>query len=178
MRLDSRSGLRGILRNRDTEQIIRFVRWAVIPDDPEQPGEFEAFRSEPEAWKALGFPLSEILYRGTARLQFIPAAPRYGVRPSSQRDLDESLTEARARLVEPKLLVPGEECMEPDCHRLACWKVSDEVEIEPQRDEDGNLYERAVTTRVRIYCHRHFRLPTCTNTRGVQSEIDVETRPA
>ncbi len=174
MRLDSRSGLRGLLMNRDTGERIRFVRWAEIPDDPEQPGEFEAFRCEPEAYKALGFPLTDIIYRGKARLRFIPVAPRIPGKPTSERDLAGSLDEARKSLVNPKLLIPGEECEYPGCHRLSEWRVSDEQEIEPQADAEGNLGERAITLRVRCYCSKHYRLPTFTSRRDVTNEVPIE----
>lgn len=177
MRLDSRAGVRGMVRNRDTGELIRWVRWAEIPEDPEQPGEFEAFRSNPEEWKARGLPLSEIIYRGRARLQFIPAAPRIGGRPTSARELYESLDDARKSLVNPKLLVPGEECEERFCHRLASWQVADEHEIEPHTDAEGRRHERAVTVRVHCYCDRHFRLPVMVSRRGVESEVNVEARP-
>ena len=174
MRLDSRSGLRGLLQNLDTREIIRWVRWAEIPDDPEQPGEFEAFRTEPEAYKAKCLPLSDIIYRGKARLRFVPAAPRIGVKPTSPRELAESLADARRRLVEPKLLVIGEECEERGCHRLSCYRVSWEQEIDPQRDADGRLHERAVAREAHCYCEYHARLPRFTSRRGVEAEVAVE----
>ncbi len=177
MRLDSRSGLRGLLMNRDTGERIRFVRWAEIPDDPEQPGEFEAFRCEPEAYKALGLPLTDIIYRGKARLRFIPAAPRIPGKPTSERDLAGSLDEARARLqCKPLLIDPNNprECDEPKCHRLALWIVSDEQEIEPQADGKGALGERAVMLGGRFYCNYHYRQPTFTSVRGVTNEVPIE----
>ncbi len=174
MRLDSRSGVRGLLMNRDTRQPIRWVRWAEIPEDPEQPGEFEAFHMNPEQAKAQGIPLTDIIYRGKARLRFIPAAPRIPGKPTSERDLAGSLDEARKSLVNPKLLIPGEECEYPGCHRLSEWRVSDEQEIEPQADAEGKLGERAITTRVRCYCSKHYRLPTFKSRRGVENEVPIE----
>ena len=182
MRIDSRrdappgsiKNARGMLRNRDTGEVIRWVIWAEIPEDPEQLGEFEAFRSNPEDWREKGFPLSEIRYTGRARLQFVPAAPRIGVRPTSPRELAESLDDARRRLVEPKLLVIGEECEERGCHRLSCFRVSWEQEIEPQRDADGRLHERAVAREAHCYCEYHARLPRFTTRRGVETEVEVE----
>lgn len=174
MRLDSRSGLRGMLINRDTGKPVRWVRWAEIPDDPEQPGEYEAFRTEPEAWKAQGLPLSDIIYRDKARLRFIPAAPRIAGKPTSQRDLAGSLDEARRSLVNPKLLVLGEECEYPGCHRLSEWRVSYEQEIEPQADGLGGLGQRAITTEIHDYCSRHYQLPRFKSLRGVESEVQLE----
>lgn len=177
MRLDSRSGVRGMLFDAETGRPIRWVRWAEVPDDPEQQGEFEAFRVDPKEAKARGVPLAEIVYQGRCRLRFVPAAPRFGIKPSDARDMAESLDDARRRLVQPKLLIPGEECDEHGCHRLSCWRVSDEVEIEPRTLADGRLAERAITTRVRSYCHMHYRLPTFETIRGVQSEVKVDARP-
>lgn len=185
MRLDSRSGLRGLLINRDTRQPIRWVRWAEIPEDPEAPGEFEAFLTEPQAYRARGLPLSDILYRGRARLRFIPAAPRFGPRPTSARELYESLDDARRSLVRrlepPAVLIPGvvpiHECEVATCHQPAWWLVSDEREIEPQRDAEGREHERAVTVAAHYFCDRHFRLPTVVSRRGVESEVETETRP-
>ena len=174
MRLDSRSGARGMLMNLDSGKPIRWVRWADVPETTEQEGDYEAFHMNPEQAKQQGIPLSEIIYRGRCRMRFIPAAPAFRSTPTSQRDLSGSLEEARKRLVEPKLLVPGEECDEPKCHRLSEYRVSDEVEIEPERDSEGRLFERAVTTRVRCYCGAHYRLPRFVNTRGVEREVETE----
>ena len=174
MRFDSKSGLRGMFIDRDTNRPVRWIVWAEIPDDPEQMADYEAFRSNPEEWKARGFPLSEIRYKGRCRLRFIPSAPRYGVRPTSQKDLQGSLDEARKRLVEPKLLIPGEECEERGCHALSEYRVSWEQIIEPALDEAGNLCERAVMTQVHCYCSKHYRLPRMVSQRGVESEVEVE----
>jgi hypothetical protein len=174
MRLDSKSGVRGMLINAETGQPIRWVRWADVPDHPEQQGDFEAFTINPDDAKARGIPLADTVYRGRCRMRFVPAAPRFASTPTSQRDLNGSLEDARRRLVQPKLLVPGEECDEPGCHRLSAFRVSDEVEIEPQRDAEGRQLERAVATRIRSYCDKHYRLPTFTSTRGVQSEVEIE----
>ena len=165
---------RGFLKNRDTNQPIRWPRWFDLADDPEQPTDFEAFRCEPQAWKDKGLDLHEIVYRGRARLLFIPRGPTFAATPTSRRDLSGSLEEAKRRHVNPKLLIPGEECDYPGCHRLSEWRVSDEQEIDPERDTTGAEYERAITTRVRCYCSRHYRLPTFTTVRGVEREEEVE----
>lgn len=174
MRLDSRSGARGVLLNAETGQRIRWVRWADIPEDHEQQGEYEAFSRDPEEAKARGIPLADIIYRGRCRLRFVPAAPRFTCTPTSERDLAGSLDEARRRLVDQRLLVLGLECDEPGCHRQAQYRVSDEQEIEPQRDAEGHQFERAIAVRARCYCARHYRLPTLTSMRGVQAEVEVE----
>ena len=70
MRLDSRTGIRGLVFDLDTGQPIRWVRWA----DTET-GEYEAFRSDPAAAKRLGTPLARLVYRGRARLKFVPTHP-------------------------------------------------------------------------------------------------------
>jgi hypothetical protein len=178
MRIDARSGVRGLLVDAETGRLIRWARWAEVPDDPRQPGEYEAWRypeAECRARFAAGEPREALLLRRRCRLRFVPAAP-LAVRPTDPRDLAGSLDEARRRWA-PKLLVCGEECEEPGCHRLSAWWVSDERLIEPERDADGVLHERAVTTRARAYCDRHYRGPVQTSLRGVESEVEVGARP-
>jgi hypothetical protein len=177
MRLDAKSGVRGLLIDVDANRPVRWVRWADIPEDPNQPGEYEAFRSDPEEARRQGVQLSALVYRGRCRLRFVPAAPRLSGKPTSPRDMIASLDDARRRLVQPKLLIPGELCQERGCHRLASWKCSDEVEIEPERDADGRQHERAVTVRVHSWCDAHFCLPVFQSVRGVEQEVSVEVRP-
>lgn len=124
----------------------------------------------------MGLNLADLVYRGTCRLRFIPAAP-LRVKPSDPRDLAGSLDEARRRLVEPKLLIPGEECEQRGCHRLSRWKVTEEQEIEPEVTADGRQHERAICVRVRSFCDRHYRLPVFKSVRGVEQEVEVEARP-
>jgi hypothetical protein len=176
MRLDSKSGVRGVLLNAETGQPIRWAKWAEIPDDPSQPGEFEAFREEPTAAAARGIPATAILYRGRCRLRFIPAAPRFGTKPSAVRDLVGSLDEARRR-VDKRLLILSDECDEPGCHRWADWQVAHEQLIEPEVDAQGKRHERAVTVKIENWCAKHYRPPVQTNQRGVESEVEVEARP-
>lgn len=177
MRLDAKTGTRGLFWNVATGQLVRWVIWADLPDDPQQEADFEAFREEPQAALARGVPLSAIRYRGRARLRFVPAAPVYRPKPTAARDLAGSLDEARRRFVRPKLLVVGEECEEPLCHALAAWRVGWERLIEPEIGPDGRAYERAVMLEAHGYCDKHYRAPRVTSLRGVESEVEVEVRP-
>jgi hypothetical protein len=177
MRLDAKAGVRGLFWNVATGQLIRYVIWADLPDDPEQEAEFEAFREEPQAALARGVPLSAIRYRGRARLRFVPAAPVWKPKPTAARDLTGSLVEARRQFVRPKLLIVGEECSEPLCHALASWSVGWERLIEPEIGPDGRAYERAVTIQAFGYCDKHYRNPVQVSQRGVESEVPVEVRP-
>jgi len=168
--------------NLDTGKPIRWVRWADIPESVEQQGEFEAFRCNPEEWQGKGLPLSEIIYRGKCRMRFVPAAPKIGSKPTTPRELFDSLDDARKRLVvfvePPPILIPGlvqiHECEVRACHKPAYFQVSDEQEIEPQVDENGREYERAIMLMPHWFCARHFRLPTIVSRRGVQSEVKIE----
>lgn len=173
MILDSKS--RGILFDADRNQPIRWARWADIPADPGQPGEYEAFRIEPVAARRAGIPLESILYRGRARLRFIPAAPKYGRKPADV----EPLGEARRRLGVVALPpAVGVECQEKGCHRLAVWSVSDEKEIEPAVLPDGTREERAVCVGRRRYCDRHYRWPTFESLGGIEREVtEIQARP-
>ncbi len=153
MRFDSRDPAcpRGLFLDVATGRPVRWVVWADLPDDASQEAEYEAFLEEPTAAVARGIPLEAIRYRGRARLRFVRAAPVFGVKPTSPRDLAGSLDEARAR-VDKRLLVLGEECSEPRCHRMARWSVSWEQIIEPERDAEGKLHERAVCVRRLAFC--------------------------
>ena len=168
---------RGILRNLDTRQPIRWPIWFDYHDDRQQLCDFEAWMYDEKTCKKLyatGQKAESLRYIGMARLFFIPRAPDFRVKPTSPRELAESLDDARQRLVEPKLRVIGEECEERGCHRLSCFRVSWEQEIEPQRDADGRLHERAVTREAHCYCAYHARLPRFTSRRGVETEVAVE----
>lgn len=177
MRLDSRSGLRGLVIDLDTGRPVSLlVIWADIPEDPRQQGEYEAWRRDPDLARRNGATVPELLalkYRGRARMQFVPAAPVFRPRASEARDLTGSLAEARSR-VDQRLLVLAEECAEPRCHKLAEYRVCWEQLIEPHTDADGRKHERAVVTRVLSWCSAHYRQPVRTNLRGVQSEVPVE----
>jgi hypothetical protein len=179
MRLDAKSGVRGLLVNVETGALIRFTLWAEIPDDPRQPGEYEAWRWPPDECRrryAAGEQRESLVVRGRCRLRFVPAAPLFAPRPSAREDLAGSLDEARRR-VDRRLLVLGTECSEPLCHRPATWAVSWEQLIEPERDADGNLHERAVCVRRVAYCEAHYRPPRQRSLRGVESEVPVLARP-
>src|SRR5262245_44746331 len=139
MRLDAKSGVRGMLVNLETGQIIRWVIWAELPDDPEQQGTYEAWRFHPDqcALRYRGGALREdLVYRGRCRMRFVPSAPLTRSKPTASRDLAGSLDEARGR-VDKRLLILAEECSEPRCHRRATWSVSWEQIIEPRTDENG-----------------------------------------
>src|SRR5262245_24316545 len=124
MRLDAKSGVRGMLVNCETGQIIRWVRWAELPDDPEAQGTFEAWRFHPDQCKlrfAAGAAEDELIYQGTCRMRFVPSAPVFK-RPTAQRDLAGSLAEARNR-VDRRRLILDKVCDEPGCHARAEWSV-------------------------------------------------------
>lgn len=176
MRLDSRSGLRGLVLNVDTGKPILFVIWCDIPEDRQQPGTYEAWRRDPDEARRNGATVPELLalkYTGKARLHFIPAAPIFGRKSSDPRDQVATLAEARRR-VDTRLLVLAEECDEPRCHKLAEYRVCWEQLIEPYQDHEGRRHERAVVTRVLSWCPAHYRPPQRTNLRGVESEVPVE----
>jgi hypothetical protein len=176
MRLDSRDPAcpRGLFIDVVTGRQLRWVIWVDLQDDPALLSEFEAFREEPNAALARGILPAALRYRGKAQLRFVRAAPVFGPKPSDPRDLAGSLEEGRRRFVQRKLLIPGEECEVRGCHRLSEWCVSDEQEIEPEVDREGRRCERAVVTRVRSYCSRHYELPRFKSVRGVESEVEIE----
>lgn len=179
MRFDSRdrSCPRGLFLDLATGKPIRWLIWVEMANSPEQESVFEAFREEPNAAVARGVLLDAIRYRGKARLRFLPAAPVFGVKPTPARDLMGSLAEARSR-VDQRLLVLGKECAEPRCHKLARWQVSFEQLIEPERDAEGKLHERAVCVRRLAFCENHYRAPRVISIRGVESEVEItEGRP-
>lgn len=182
MRLDAKSGVRGVLINRDTGQRITHVRWAEIPDNPEQSGEYEAFRIDPELAKARGIPLVSILYRGRCRMQFTSATilenkPVIHLAPSTPLDeIRHEVLKGGEVKVTSIIYLPGmpiPECEERLCHRPATWSVATERIVEPERGEDGRLYERAVTVLTRVYCDRHYRPPVQISQRGVESEVEI-----
>jgi hypothetical protein len=161
-----------MLFNRDTGQPIRWARWAEVPADPNEPGEYEAFLIDPAHARAMGIPLEVVLHHGRARLRFVAAAPR-----THTPDPGESLAEARRRLGIALPPMIGVECDEPGCHALARWSVADVQEISPAVTADGQAEERHVLTGRRRYCHRHYQGPTITNLRGVTREPEVTARP-
>lgn len=182
MRLDARSGLRGVFVRADTRQPVRFVRWY---DDATH--EFEAFRCDPEIAKARGIPLSSLLYRGRCRLEFRPAAPLVPA-PTGRLATSTPLEEIRREVlkggeikVRPILTVPGErrpECDEPLCHRAADYAVAVEQLVEPEKDAEGKLWERAVTVATAVWCAWHYRPPRQISQRGVEYELEnVKVRP-
>lgn len=180
MILHAKSGVRGELRDLDTGEIIRFVRWA----DTET-GYYEAFRCDPAVAKTRGIPLASLVYRGRSHLQFTPTAI-LDPKPSGRRAPSTPLAEIRpevlrGRTVRAIVWIPGvlpPECDEALCHRAAEWAVSIEQLVEPELAEDGTLYERAVMVDAGVYCSWHYRAPRQITTRGVEIELDnVKARP-
>ena len=181
MRIEASSGVRGVLFRADTRTPVRFVRWY----DAES-GEFEAFRMDPEIARARGIPLRSLLYRGRCRLEFVPAQP-LDPKPAGRIAPSTPLDEIRREVlkggelkVRPIVWLPGQrppECEERLCHRPAEWAVSVEQLVEPERGEDGNLYERAVMVAAHCFCSWHFRNPRQLSTRGVEYELEVKVRP-
>lgn len=180
MLLKAKDGLRGEFRRADTDQIVRFVRWY---DDATN--EWEAFRCDPAIAKERGISLRSILYRGRCRLNFkaaVPAAAKPMGRVAPSTPLDEirrDVLKGGEIQIRRLLWIPGgmPECDEPKCHRRAEYGVAREQLVEPERGPDGRLYERAVLVDVGVYCPWHYRYPTQISQRGVESEVEVGTRP-
>lgn len=185
MRIEAKNA-KGVLVNRDTGQPIRFARWAEIPDDPQQPGEFEAFRMDPKVAKGRGMDLHALLYRGRCRLAFLPARllerPMGRVAPSTPlEEIRQEVLKGGELKVKPVVWLPGvvpPECMEPLCHRPAEWAVSIEQLVEPEKDAQGQSWERAVMVDSEFWCSWHFRPPRQISQRGVEVELEnIGARP-
>ena len=181
MRLSAHDGLRGEWIDLDTGQKIRRVIWA----DPDT-GEFEAWRFDELTCQRLyrvGMPESSLKVRGRKRLQFVPAAPEpapVDLTPRNPQEQIAAICEIAPDYVKdwkPIVPVPGIECDEPKCHRLAEYETGDDHEIEPEKTPDGRLCQRAVTVAVHRYCPWHFRPPLHTTLRGVTSEKERIVRP-
>jgi hypothetical protein len=172
MRLDSHSGLRGVLVNADT---ARPIRWAIWADT--DTGEYEAFRADPQIAERLGIDLASIRYRGQARLRFIPARVSPRLKPTDARDAADSMREAKLLWAKPIIMLPGQECDERYCHALASWQTAMERVIEPIVGADGQAYKRSIVTEIRNWCPKHYRWPQRVSLRGVESETEVTTRP-
>lgn len=178
MRLDAKtSGVRGEFRRADNGQVIRWVRWY---DDVTHV--FEAFRYDPQIAGDRGVPLRSILYQGRCELVFretAVAAPK----PSGRIAPATPLAEIKREILKggevratPIVYVPGApliECMEPKCHQAAAWSVATERIVEPERGDDGKLYERAIAVDVHCWCNRHYRAPIQISARGVESEVPI-----
>ena len=182
MRIDSRSGLRGMLINADTGEPIRWAKWADTDT-----GEYEAFSRDPAEVEQLGLPLAAYLYYGRASLRFVaapavatllPPAHRVGAgefSPHAKEEIRRRYREVgEARRI---LATAGVECECPGCHRLATWKTGDVVECEPILGDDGKPYRQSITIRGHCYCDRHYRPPVATSLRGVEAEVAVGARP-
>jgi len=176
----AQDGFRGTVINAVTGQPVRWVRW--VNSDT---GEFEAFREDPVAAKARGAWLRCLLYRGKARLPLTTITQALVAHAPGRRALTpmeevrEIRTIARDYVADyqPIVAVPGIECDQPGCRRLATWQVAHEQEIDPGVMPDGSACERAVTVRVNRWCDRHWHPPTFRSVRGVESEVEVACRP-
>jgi hypothetical protein len=170
VRIDAKSGLRGVLVEADTGRRIPFARKADLDT-----GEWEAWAATPDG-KSVALPRR--LLRGRCRLRFVASdAVVIPPKASDPRDLAGSLEEARRRYAKPILALPGRGCEEPRCHRLAEWETAHERLIEPEAGADGHAYERAVTVEVHRWCSWHYRPPRVVNLRGIESEVQVTARP-
>jgi hypothetical protein len=182
MRIDSHSGLRGVVVRKDTGAPLRWVIWADTDT-----GEYERFRMDPEALAANGLDLARFKERGRipAGLRFVPdpeLMSRAAARPPAQSLLPPTAPpppKPRRQGV-PLLILPGlppPECEEPMCHAPAVWGVLDGQEEEPAVAGDGKTYARASAVRRRVYCDKHYRYPTMTSRRGVTREITEVVQP-
>lgn len=155
--------LKGMLIDEVTNRPIRHACWANLAT-----GEYVALVTNPDG-RTIALPKRK--YRGRTRLKWIPTQKRfkYPITPSGPIP-----QEARPERI---IMLPGEECDEPKCHKLAEWRVSWEQEVEPEKDSDGVLNERAVTTHSYKYCSWHYRPPVFTSLRGVACEVAVACRP-
>jgi hypothetical protein len=180
MIFSAQDGYRGTVINAETNQPVRWVRW--VNSDT---GEFEAFREDPLAARARGVFLRGLLYRGKAKLPLTTVTQALVAHAPGRRALTpwEEFREIRSiardyvRDYKPIVAVPGIECDEPGCRRLASWQVGHEQEIDPGVLQDGSECERAVTVRVNRWCSRHWHPPTFRSTCGVENEVEVACRP-
>lgn len=167
MRLDSRTGLRGLWIDADTGARIPFVVWG----DTET-GEYEAWRATPDG-RALAEPKQKI--KGRARLRFVPAAPtcKREVPPSlcGGTPVPDRTPRGGGSRLSPLAV---QECEVRACHRPAAWVVQDWRQVEPERGGDGCFYDRAVLLVRHYFCDWHYRPPVETSRRGVENEIDVQ----
>lgn len=170
---------RGMLFNADTGERIPFAFWADTDT-----GEWKAWRRGPDGRPLVrregnGFSADSVV-SGRCRLRWVPAvnlpAPRRGGRPPENVPLAELARDARKG--RPILAIPGRECEEPGCHRLAVWDTGDEQEVEPEVGPDGSKWERGVLVRKHRWCDWHYRPPVSTSLRGVENEVQVEARPS
>jgi len=166
-------GSHGLLVDRATGRKIPFARKANTDT-----GEWEAWATDaggemeqpPRLLTGKG-PIDFILSR-------LPVLPR-----PKQRLLSPAEEAAEIRTIrldygyQELLQVPGILCDEPRCQALAAYQTGSEQEIDPGVLPDGATCERAFTRKVQRWCPRHFRNPTFTNRRGVESEVEVTVRP-
>lgn len=168
--LTASSGARGILKNADTGQPIRWSFWFDL-----ETGEYKAFRMDPKAAKARGIPLPSIVYHGRTRLRWEPTAivQALPTAPVPAPVVDHSRRRQFARC----LALQDRPCQRYGCNRLATWKVADEVLLPPV-EADGRKFETAETVGVRFYCEHHYKLPKLFDRRGeLIGEQEVKARP-
>ena len=154
----------------DTGERLRRVRWLDL-----DAGVFCQFRIDPKIAEAAGLHPDAV-----SRIVKIPfryveiQLPKKAV-PGKPEPLPGELLQKRTTF-ERCLAVQGRECQYPGCHHLACWKTANLQEVPPQVGEDGERFERTITTGFAFYCERaeHYRAPVMTSLRGVESEIDVQ----
>lgn len=170
--LDAKSGVRGRLIDLDAGRDILYVRRAVLPDDPSQLGEYEAFRVGPDGdiAKENGKPLT---YTGRCRMRFEPAA-------IANKTPVEPVTHRPVRQKFEKITVPvlGLNCQHYACNRTAAWTVSDEVPTAPVQS-GSKWFGTAKLIGRRFYCDWHYRPPRIIDTKGeVMEELhEIKARP-
>lgn len=173
MILDCRSGVRGVLVNADTGERIPHARWANIPDDPTQVGEFVAL-----VVGLTGQPLRPPrTYRGRCRLRFIPSlAPGLRSLPSVPSPVQASAAAPGPRVPRPRrvaLTDPDRRCEHPACDRFAEWVVAEERELPAVLGPDGRLYEAAKILRSRWWCSWHYQRPLLLHLDGEIEPVEV-----
>ena len=172
MILDCKSGVCGVLVNASTGERIPHAFWADLST-----GDYKAWKTASDGKTILRGPdRKPIEVKGNAPLRFVPGKPTPKPRPGGT-----PLAEIRQELFAtgkavPIVVLPGQECERPGCHRLASWRVGDEQVVEPEIS-DGKAYDRGVVTAGHLYCDRHYRPPVQTSVRGVESEVQVVARP-
>jgi hypothetical protein len=175
MILSAKSGLRGMFVREDNGEPVRWVRWY----DTET-SEYEAFSADPVHARANGRNLHALLYRGQARLRFVPAriVSTPGPKPPDPKDVAECVAEQRSRHHKARRIValPGRECQEKGCHRLAEWEVADAADVLPDV-QDGRQFHRSIVLGLRRYCSWHYRPPLVMDLRGDMAEVEVSARP-